>query len=128
MFVSLGFYCRQTGHCGKGMTFSINPTANKTQAMFQSMAIQQNGTETGSTITGNGGSSSSVAAVGTSATATLGSVATATQAAGSSSTGLVTGTGSIGADGSCQCSVQCAVGSFPSVQQGVNAFGGFAGM
>ncbi|TVY81506.1 putative GPI-anchored cupredoxin, partial [Lachnellula suecica] len=45
------FYCKQTGHCGKGMTFSINPTANKTQAMFEQMAIAQNGTGTAGAIT-----------------------------------------------------------------------------
>ncbi|KAL8668931.1 MAG: hypothetical protein Q9168_006457 [Polycauliona sp. 1 TL-2023] len=41
------FYCKQkkpTSHCGKGMTFSINPTADKTNDMFTAMAIQQNGT------------------------------------------------------------------------------------
>ncbi|KAL8691192.1 MAG: hypothetical protein Q9218_003542 [Villophora microphyllina] len=43
------FYCKQKQpavHCGKGMTFSINPTADKTQAMFMQMAMQQNGTAT----------------------------------------------------------------------------------
>ncbi|KAL9581189.1 MAG: hypothetical protein Q9203_005994 [Teloschistes exilis] len=41
------FYCKQKKpavHCGKGMTFSINPTADKTQDMFMQMAMQQNGT------------------------------------------------------------------------------------
>ncbi|KAL8711601.1 MAG: hypothetical protein Q9220_004011 [cf. Caloplaca sp. 1 TL-2023] len=41
------FYCKQKKpvvHCGKGMTFSINPTADKSQAMFMAMAMQQNGT------------------------------------------------------------------------------------
>ncbi|KAL8725990.1 MAG: hypothetical protein Q9166_006992 [cf. Caloplaca sp. 2 TL-2023] len=44
---SAWFYCKQkkpASHCGKGMTFSINPTADKSQAMFMAMAIQQNGT------------------------------------------------------------------------------------
>ncbi|KAL8638265.1 MAG: hypothetical protein Q9228_004573, partial [Teloschistes exilis] len=39
------FYCKQKKpavHCGKGMTFSINPTADKTQDMFMQMAMQQN--------------------------------------------------------------------------------------
>ncbi|KAL2160223.1 hypothetical protein VTH06DRAFT_1396 [Thermothelomyces fergusii] len=39
----LWFYCRQKGHCGKGMVFSINPTAEKTHAQFQANAIQQAG-------------------------------------------------------------------------------------
>ena len=38
-----GFYCKQKGHCGKGMTFSINPTEEKSQAKFKQMAIDQNG-------------------------------------------------------------------------------------
>ncbi|KAI9753255.1 MAG: hypothetical protein M4579_005268 [Chaenotheca gracillima] len=40
------FYCRQKvgTHCGKGMVFSINPTAEKSQAIFKAMAMQQNGT------------------------------------------------------------------------------------
>ncbi|KAL8824093.1 MAG: hypothetical protein Q9170_008255, partial [Blastenia crenularia] len=41
------FYCKQKKpvvHCGMGMTFSINPTADKTQDMFMAMAMQQNGT------------------------------------------------------------------------------------
>ncbi|OAA73881.1 Cupredoxin [Cordyceps fumosorosea ARSEF 2679] len=51
----LWFYCRQQGHCGKGMVFSINPTAEKTQAMFQQMAIAQNGTGEATPITGGTG-------------------------------------------------------------------------
>ena len=42
-----GFYCKQktpTSHCGKGMTFSINPTADKSHEQFTQLAIQQNGT------------------------------------------------------------------------------------
>ncbi|EGX97111.1 serine-threonine rich protein, putative [Cordyceps militaris CM01] len=51
----LWFYCKQKGHCGKGMVFSINPTADKTQAMFQSLAIAQNGTGEATPITGGTG-------------------------------------------------------------------------
>lgn len=42
------FYCRQGNHCGAGMTFSINPTAEKSQAKFKQLAIEQNGTAGGS--------------------------------------------------------------------------------
>jgi len=31
----LWFYCRQTGHCGKGMVFAINPTVNESFIAFQ---------------------------------------------------------------------------------------------
>ena len=42
--------------------------------------------------------------------------------------GIVMGQGVMAADGSCQCAVQCAGGSFPDpASQGVNAFGGVAG-
>ena len=129
----LGFYCRQTGHCGKGMTFAINPTANKTEAQFQANAIAEKGQGSGSAITGNGGSSAAAppaggAASSSSLTATLGSPAASTAAApATASTGITVGTGSINADGSCTCAVVCGAGSFPSSQQGVAAFGGVAG-
>ncbi|KAL9013418.1 MAG: hypothetical protein Q9173_001894 [Seirophora scorigena] len=50
------FYCKQkqpTSHCGKGMTFSINPTADKSHEMFMQMAIQQNGTAGATAMTGS---------------------------------------------------------------------------
>ncbi|KZT61393.1 hypothetical protein CALCODRAFT_464142 [Calocera cornea HHB12733] len=38
-------YCRQSGHCGKGMVFSANaPATGNTFDAFQAMAVQQNGT------------------------------------------------------------------------------------
>ncbi|KAK5989332.1 putative GPI-anchored cupredoxin [Cladobotryum mycophilum] len=63
----LWFYCRQKGHCGKGMVFSINPTAAKTQSQFQQMAIAQNGTGEGTPITGGSGGSAPPPAAETSA-------------------------------------------------------------
>ena len=59
--VMIGFYCAQGPHCGKGMTFSINPTAERTQAMFQAMAIEQNGNGETSPITGGDGDTPAVA-------------------------------------------------------------------
>ncbi|KAK3321047.1 hypothetical protein B0T19DRAFT_256708 [Cercophora scortea] len=131
----LWFYCRQKGHCGKGMTFSINPTAAKTQAMFQAMAIAQNGTGTGGAITGNAGSSSAVAAppaatsAGAAAGTAVASTAAAPAATGAAGTGIVSGTGQVATDGACICAVSCSFGSgFPApAAQGVNAFGGFSG-
>lgn len=104
------FYCKQAGHCGKGMTFSINPTANKTQAMFQAMAIAQNGT--GSTAGIAGGSSSTASASSASSTAVSGST--------------VSGSGSV-IDGQCSCSCLCGTEAFPAAVQGVGAFGGMSG-
>lgn len=102
------------GHCGKGMTFSINPTVNKTQQMFQSMAIAQNGTGALSAITG-GTSSAEPAGAGTS------SVASAAPAA------IATGTGTVGADGACSCSCLCGQAAFPAAAQGIGMFGGMSG-
>jgi len=105
----LWFYCRQTGHCGLGMTFSINPTANKTQADFQALAIQQNGT----TATGAPPATSSAVA--------------APPSTSSSASGLTTGSGTLNTDGSCSCAVVCAQGSIPNpAAQGLNSFGGMA--
>lgn len=93
----LWFFCRQTGHCGKGMTLSINPTAEKTQSMFQQMAIAQNGQGQPSAITGGqsaapaGGVNGTVAGAGTVAgSAPVGSESL--QPLGG--TGTATGTGS----------------------------------
>ncbi|KAH9908102.1 Cupredoxin [Xylariomycetidae sp. FL2044] len=107
------FYCKQANHCGMGMTFSINPTAEKTQAMFQAMAIAQKGAGAGSAITGN--------ATETVATSAAGAAATEAPAAVSTGTGAIQG-------GACVCAVTCGVGSFPAVEaQGLGAFGGMAG-
>lgn len=102
------------------MTFSINPTANKTQAMFQSMAIAQNGTGTTAPIAGGSAAP---------ATATTASVAaSATAAAASSTASMVTGQGTTAAGGACTCQVLCGVAAFPNpAVQGVAAFGGMSG-
>jgi len=126
----LWFYCRQKGHCGKGMTFSINPTANKTQAMFEQMAIAQNGTGTASPITG--GTASSVAppastSVAESVAAAPPPAATSSAAVSVSTSGSVaSGTGTLNG-GACECSCLCGTAAFPLAAQGVGAFGGMSG-
>ncbi|KAI1171659.1 Cupredoxin [Nemania sp. FL0916] len=126
------FYCAQMGHCGKGMVFSINPTAEKSQEIFQAMAIQQKGQGTGSAITGNAtasaGESEAAAPPATStaavATGAAGGDATATGSAGGA---IQTGTGQL-VDGACVCAVACAPGSFPApMAQGISNFGGVPG-
>ncbi|KKY15781.1 putative serine-threonine rich [Phaeomoniella chlamydospora] len=99
-------YCRQTGHCGQGMTFSINPTADKTQAAFKAAAIAQNGTATSSTTTA--------------------AAAAATSSVAAASASVVAGTGST-ASGQCTCSCLCGTSAFASVEQGVGMSGGLAG-
>ena len=133
----LWFYCAQKGHCGKGMTFSINPTAEKTQAMFQAMAIAQKGAGAGTAITGNGGAANGSEAAAPAATASttsllpLGGSSTTTAAVAGATNGVTTGSGTTLADGSCVCAVQCGsigTGAFPAVAaQGVGAFGGMPG-
>ncbi|EAQ83944.1 hypothetical protein CHGG_10348 [Chaetomium globosum CBS 148.51] len=128
----LWFYCRQGNHCGNGMVFSINPTAEKTHAQFQALAIQQNGKGAGGAITGNPPNADPNAGTGGAADASSAIVtppgATPTDAAGAVNTGIATGVGQVGADGSCVCAVQCSVGGFPNqAVQGRDSFGGFGG-
>lgn len=113
------------------MTFSVNPTADKTQAQFQQAAIAQNGTGTETPITGGETASTSVAAATETATEAATEVATATSVASDSAQatdGVSPGTGTVGADGSCSCFASCSAGSFPAVDaQGIGARGGVAG-
>jgi len=122
----LWFYCRQKGHCGKGMTFSINPTANKTQADFQQMAIAQNGTGTAAVIAG-GTASVAASAATTVSVASATASAAAIQSSSSSSGSMVSGTGTINTSGACECSCLCGTAAFPNAQQGIGGFGGMSG-
>ncbi|KAF5975202.1 serine-threonine rich protein [Fusarium coicis] len=115
----LWFYCKQGGHCGKGMVFSINPTAEKTQAKFKEMAIQQNGDGKATPITGGD------AAPAPAPPAESKPAEAAPAAPGA--TGVVPGKGTIGGDGSCVCMVSCSAGGFPAQAQGINSFGGLGG-
>ncbi|POR32961.1 Uncharacterized protein TPAR_06879 [Tolypocladium paradoxum] len=147
------FYCKQQGHCGKGMVFSINPTTDKTQAMFQQAAIRQNGNGQTTPITGGGanapsngtaGSVSSSAGVaptgnvggGGASTPNNGTASSVSSSAGVAPTGNVgggsggvvaPGQGTVGADGSCSCVAACDTGSFPAKNQGTDSFGGMGG-
>ncbi len=108
------------------MVFSINPTDAKTHAQFQANAIQQNGSGTGSAITGNAPAADPNAAAGAGAAASA-SPSLATPP-GAAATGVATGTGQIAADGSCVCAVQCSFPGFPNqAVQGRDSFGGFGG-
>lgn len=121
----LWFYCRQKGHCGKGMVFSINPTAEKTHAMFQQMAIQQNGSGQPSPITGG---QPGAPPANQPAAPAQSSPAAGEGQGGNGGNGVTPGQGTVGPDGSCQCSVQCAPGAFPAMDaQGVGAMGGSSG-
>ncbi|KAL6400796.1 hypothetical protein AUP68_16513 [Ilyonectria robusta] len=129
----LWFYCKQMGHCGKGMTFSINPTAEKTQAMFQALAIKQKGTGAESPITDPAASSAVVAPPAESAAPPAESAAPPVEAPASTASApegteaATPGEGTMGGDGSCTCIVTCQAGSFPAEVQGLGNFGGISG-
>ncbi|MCJ1310576.1 hypothetical protein MMC25_004241 [Agyrium rufum] len=118
------FYCRQKGHCGKGMVFSINPTAAKSQQMFLSMAIAQNGTASAaappppaySTMSSTS-SMTTMAAPPPPSMASSAAVAVAT---------MVTGSGTSNGD-TCSCSCLCGANSFP-VGIAMGNFGGMPGI
>jgi plastocyanin len=153
---ALWMFCAQGNHCGRGMTFSINPTPERTHAQFQANAIAQRGGDLpGTAITGGTGPAPADAAPAAPAPAPVDPAApidpaapvgaipsvasvgsnipapSAPAAVGNSASvggGIVMGQGTIGTDGSCQCAVQCAGGAFPDpATQGLNAFGGVAG-
>ncbi|KAI1815661.1 Cupredoxin [Poronia punctata] len=116
------FYCAQQGHCGKGMVFSINPTEEKTQALFQAKAIQQKGEGANSAIPGNA-TLSTGSGSGQATTTAASSAAATTTLPGA----VQTGTGSMQA-GACVCAVTCGAGSFPDMNaQGLGNFGGVPG-
>jgi hypothetical protein len=131
------------------MTFSINPTADKTHAMFQQMAIAQRGQGGGSAITGGAPAAAAPppaaapaapaadpaaslqplpGTAGAASSVALQPLPGATQPAAAVGTGIIQGVGSINADGSCTCAVSCGAGAFPAIEaQGIGAFGGLSG-
>jgi hypothetical protein len=119
----LWFYCKQGNHCGTGMVFSINPTAAKTQAMFQSLAIKQKGTGKETPITGG---EPIAAPEGGAATPPAAPPAAAPPAAAPPANGVTPGVGVI-EGGACKCVVQCNAGSFAAPNQGLGAVGGVGG-
>ena len=109
------------------MVFSINPTAEKTQAMFQSLAIQQNGTGEATPITGGNAGENPPPAQSSEATPAQNSETPPAQGEQPPPAGATPGQGTVGADGSCTCVVSCNPGGFPANAQGVGATGGFGG-
>jgi len=71
----LWFFCAQTGHCADGMVFAVNPTPEKSFAMFQAAAKaggnSTTGSSTSSTATstgaGTGGAAGTIGTTGTGA-------------------------------------------------------------
>lgn len=140
----LWMYCAQGNHCGQGMVFSINPSAEKTHAQFQANAIAQEGDGDATGIVGGGDSAappegSETAAPSEGEAAPPADTAAPTEDGavlptdasepidGAVNGGVVMGVGTIGEDGSCQCAVMCGAGSFPNAAQGGGSFGGMPG-
>lgn len=111
------------------MVFSINPTAAKTQAQFQALAIAQKGKGKATPITGGeplpppaeGGAAAPPAA----SPAPPAAAPPAAPPAGAPA-GATPGQGVI-EGGACTCFVQCSAGGFPSPDQGVGSVGGVGG-
>lgn len=130
-------YCRQMGHCGKGMVFSVNPTADKSQAAFKAAAMAINGTGSmDSSMAGMAASSSAVAvaassSVAVAASSSVAAVATSAAvppaAASSSAASVAQGSGTlVGGGGACDCSCLCGISAFPA-GAGLGMVGGMSG-
>jgi hypothetical protein len=102
------------------MVFSVNPTAEKTHAMFQAKAIEQKGDGAASPITGG---EKAPPAAESPAAPPAGTPSASPDAGG---VGNVPGKGQV-VDGSCVCMVSCSASGFPAAEQGLNARGGVAG-
>jgi len=116
------------------MVFSINPTTDKTHAMFQGLAIQQRGNGAQSAIVG-GPPAAPVGAPPAGAVppanAPVAAAPVGTAPGAPLASGVFGGTGTIGSNGECNCAVVCQFdqnSAFPAQAQGAGAFGGIPGM
>jgi plastocyanin len=128
LICGIGFYCRQTtpgNHCGKGMTFSINPSQQKSQGAFANAAIAQNGTVASSAAPPALVASAPPASV--EAATVAAAVPTESAVAPAAATGVVSGSGQQVEGEACSCSCFCGVGSFPLPGQGAGMVGGISG-
>jgi len=97
----LWFYCRQVGHCAKGMVFAINPTATKSYNAFQLAANATKPTTDTNGLTPNPATPGGAGTAGTTTTGTTTNGGSAGGASGSGSSsgapaggsGTTTGTG-----------------------------------
>lgn len=108
------------------MVFSINPTADKTHAMFKEKAIAQNGNGALPPIVGGQPPAASAPPAGAPPAQPTNIVAPPPSPA-QPGNGMATGIGQIN-NGQCTCSCLCGVASFPNpALQGRGAFGGMSG-
>jgi len=120
-------FCAQKGHCGKGMVFSINPTADKSHAKYKEFALNQGGAPPMAP------SSASVAVSYTSAPPASASSppynappAPASSSTSASAPYVTQGSGTLGSGGACECSCLCGVSAFPP-GTGIGMIGGLPG-
>ncbi|OAX82580.1 hypothetical protein ACJ72_03072 [Emergomyces africanus] len=106
-------FCGQGKHCEQGMVFSINPTAEKSQARFKELARA-------------GAGSSSPPAVGTGGGNSIVASASPTQAIATPQATIAIGNGQMGSGDACSCSCLCGMGSWPE-GLGLNSQGGLPG-
>ncbi|KAL9108835.1 MAG: hypothetical protein Q9227_006492 [Pyrenula ochraceoflavens] len=116
-------YCRQKGHCGKGMAFSINPKGDKSQAAFKAAAIAQNGTASASASAA--APPPSAASPPPAAAPPAAAPPAAAPPAAASSGSVVSGQGST-QNGQCTCSCLCGSSAFPA-GAGMGMMGGMSG-
>lgn len=124
------WYCKQrTGtHCGKGMVFAINPTAEKTFNQFKETAIKINGTDAGTpvapadpTATPPTGTVTLIGGEPTDAPADVPSQPPKLEAPYTAP-----GWNQKGDPNACNCACFCGVGSFPK-GDGIGNYGGIGG-
>ena len=141
------FYCRQKKpmpHCGAGMTFSINPTGEKSQAAFKAKAIALNGTSAAAGTMPADAAAAAAAPVATTMPVVAAPITTTAMPANAATsmpaevptdaqqnnggTGMVQGTGQTDAGGSCSCSCMCGTQAFPADSGlGLGMVGGLPG-
>ncbi|MCJ1420571.1 hypothetical protein MMC32_006929 [Xylographa parallela] len=129
---SLFFFSQQISVCGMGMVFSVNPTANMTEAMFIQKAMMENGTMTTTITTVKPTTMTTMMTTMTTSHATTTMTTMTTSHATTATTmamatpSLVQGTGTI-VNGMCNCACLCGVNAFPA-GDGIGSFGGLSGM
>ncbi|KAK2753921.1 hypothetical protein FQN54_007280 [Arachnomyces sp. PD_36] len=119
-------YCRQEGHCGQGMVFSINPTADKSHEAFKANAIAS--AQVAAPPPPPPAASSSVPPPSTPPVIGSSSVAVVVPPAATPPAGgnVAQGSGYLGSGDACSCSCLCSAGAFPA-GAGIGAVGGLGG-
>ncbi|KAF8544055.1 Cupredoxin [Trichophaea hybrida] len=126
------WYCKQRlpkPHCGTGMVFAINPTAEKSFQKFQAMAIAQNGTGAAPPPpppVGTGGAGGGAAVTLTVDNSGLPPPEATATAAPPAQTVIAPGWNNRGNPAVCNCACFCGVAAFPA-GDGVGAYGGYSG-